>query len=221
MKWSELRSKCRRESDYIITLFITNEVSLFITWLLLKTRVTPNQVTVASLFCGVLCGLLYLSGWFITGSFFLFLSHVLDCTDGNLARAKEVFSTFGRWLDFVGDKIADIFIFLCVSLFFFKNQDSTIWIILPILDALLLMLYYYIVDVALSLGISKTKQEITSLKLKGVHVKWGLLEPVIYGFVILASFGLIKVQLVLVLILAVAGLFYQAVKNYSFHKNVK
>jgi len=219
MKWSELRLKCRRESDYIITLFLTNEVSLLITWGLLKTSVTPNQVTLGSLFCGILCGVFYLSGWFITGSFFLFLSHVLDCTDGNLARAKEIFSPYGRWLDFVCDKTADIIIFLCISLYFYCNQDSTIWIILPILDALLLMLYYYIVDIALSLGISKTKQEIISLKLKGVHVKWGLLEPVIYGFVVLAPLGLIKIQIVLVAILTAAGLFYQAFKNYVYNKS--
>ena len=92
MTWSELRNKCRRESDYIITLFVTNEVSLFITWMLVKTRVTPNQVTIASLFCGVIGGLCYLRGWFLIGSFFLFMSHVLDCTDGNLARAKEKFN---------------------------------------------------------------------------------------------------------------------------------
>jgi phosphatidylglycerophosphate synthase len=219
MKWSELRSKCRRESDYIITLFFTNEVSLLITWALLKTRVTPNQVTVASLLCGIICGVFYLSGWFITGSIFLFFSHVLDCTDGNLARAKDVFSTFGRWLDFIGDKIADVFIFLCISLYFYRNQDSNIWIFLPILGSLFLMLYYYIVDVGLSLGISKTKQEITSLTFKGVHVKWGLLEPVIYGFIILAPFGLIKVQLVLIVVLAVAGLVYQALNNYFLHKS--
>ena len=216
MTWAELRKKCKRQSDYIITLFITNEISLVLTWILARTRITPNLVTIASLFCGILCGLCYALGWFISGSFFLFLSHILDCTDGNLARAKEIFSVFGRWLDFVCDKAGVVFIFICISFYFSRNQDSTIWIFIPILDGLLLMLYYYIVDVALSLGISKTKQEISSLRFKGVDVKWGLLEPVIYGFVILAPFGLIKVQLVMILILIVVGLFYQAYKNY-FH----
>lgn len=218
MEWSELRSKCRRESDYIITLFVTNEISLFLTWVLVKTRVSPNQITVTSLFCGILCGFFYVSGWFITGSFFLFFSHVLDCTDGNLARAKDKFSIFGRWLDFVSDKMADVCILLCVSLYFFRTQSHTIWIILPILDSLLLMLYYYIVDVALSLGISKKKQKITSLQFKGVNVKWGLLEPVIYGFIILTPFGLIKLQVALLLVLVILGLVYQIIKNCSLYK---
>ncbi len=215
MTRSELRSKCRRQSDYIITLFITNEVSLFITWILLKTRVTPNQVTIASLLCGVLCGLSYWAGWFIIGSFFLFMSHTFDCTDGNLARAKEMFSALGRWLDFIGDRTADVFLFLCICLYFYNNNEASIWIYLTLLDALLLLLYYYIVDIGLSLGISKKKQELTSLSFKGVHVKWGLLEPVIYGFVILAPLGLLKLQLVLLLILITAGFIYQFYKNYK------
>jgi phosphatidylglycerophosphate synthase len=218
MTFSTLRDRCRRESDYIITLVFTNEVSLFITWLLLKTRVTPNHVTIASLACGIMCGFSYLSGWFFFGSFFLFMSHVLDCADGNLARAKEMFSPFGRWLDSIGDKTADVFIFLCVGLYFYKNNDSNIWIILALLDALLLLLYYYIVDIALSLGISDKKQKITSLMIKGVHVKWGILEPVIYGFVILAPLGLIKLQLVLLFILIISGFIYQFYKNYKLFK---
>ncbi len=218
LTWSEIRTKCKRQSDYIITLFITNEISLVFTWFLTRTKIKPNHITIASLVCGILCGLSYYSGYFKIGSFFLFFSHILDCTDGNLARAKEIFSVFGRWLDSICDKTAEVFIFICISLYFYRTQETNIWICFPILDALLLMLYYYIVDVALSLGISKTKQNITSITFKGVHVKWGLLEPVIYGFVILAPFGLIKIQVVLVLILAVFGLFYQAFKNYSLHK---
>lgn len=215
MEWTTLRKKCKRQSDYIITLFITNEVSLFITWILVKTRVTPNQVTVASLFCGILCGLFYLSGWFLAGSFFLFMSHVFDCTDGNLARAKEAFSPIGRWLDSIGDKTADVFIFLCISFYFYLNSNESIWIYLTLLDATLLILYYYIVDIALALKISPQNQNITSLSFKGVHVKWGLLEPVIYGFVILAPLGLIKLQLVLLLILIIVGFIYQFYKNFK------
>jgi phosphatidylglycerophosphate synthase len=219
MKWHELRAKCKRDSDYIITLFITNEISLALTWLLVKTPITPNQVTLASIACSLLCGLFYLSGWFITGSLFLFISHILDCTDGNLARAKGEFSVFGRWIDFVGDRIADVFIFLSISIYFIINDRSTLWALLPLLEASLFMLYYYIVDIGLSLGISKTKQEITSFSFKGVHVKWGLLEPVIYGFIILTPFGLIKLQVILLLILVISGLAYQIINKYSLYKS--
>jgi phosphatidylglycerophosphate synthase len=214
MTFSALRTRCRRESDYIVTLLFTNEISLLITWALIGTRVTPNQVTAASLACGLFCGLFFFQGWFTAGAFFLFMSHLLDCTDGNLARARQEFSDVGRWLDFVGDKVADVMLFLGTALYFFRTADATAWVLLPVVDGLFLMLYYYIVDVGLSLGVSEKKQNLTRLRFKGVHVKWGLMEPVIYGFVILAPLGLIKVQLVGLFFLVITGLAYQIVKNY-------
>jgi len=219
LNWSELKTKCKRESDYIVTLFITNELSLMLTFFLAKTKVTPNQVTLASIICGMICGLCYGLGWFLTGSFFLFLSHILDCTDGNLARAKELFSPLGRWLDFMGDRAAEIFLFLGVSLYFFRTSDSGFWIMLPVFSALFLLFYYYMVDISLALGIAKPKQNITAMKFKDVHVKWGLLEPVLYGFIVLAPLGLLKFQVVAVFFLVMAGLSYQVLKNISQYKN--
>ena len=218
MKWSELRSKCRRKSDYIITLFITNEVSLLLTWMLTKTRVTPNHVTVASMLCGLLCGFCYSLGWFLIGSVLLFLSHVLDCTDGNLSRAKDMFSSLGKWLDVVGDRSREVFVFLGVSLYFFKTDASEVWVFLSLFDGLILLLYFYIVDIGLVLGVSEAEQKLTTVKFKGVKVKWGLLEPAIYGFIVLTPCGLLKAQIVMICILGSAGIVYQAGKAYAFHK---
>ena len=212
MTWSELRAKCKRDSDYIITLFITNEVSLVLTWLLMKTPVAPNQVTLASMFCGLLCGFFYALGLFLIGSIFLFFAHILDCTDGNLARAKEIFSSSGKWLDLIGDRLCEVFIFLGVSIFFYRTSISYNWIILTLVVAVLLLLYYYIVDIGLVMGVSKSEQQLIRLKFKNVNVKWGLLEPVMYGFIVLAPLGLLKVQVVFVLFLVIIGIVYQAQK---------
>jgi phosphatidylglycerophosphate synthase len=216
MAWSELRRKCKRQSDYIITLFITNEISLFFTWILINTKITPNQVTLASIFCSALCGACYAYGHFFTGSAFLFLSHILDCTDGNLARAKLLFSPLGKWMDMVGDRLGEIILFIGVSFYFVRNSDSFYWVTLPIIDSLFLLLYYYIVDMGLAQDFSKPLQKITNLQFKDVYIKWGTLEPVIYGFVLLAPMGLIKVQLVMVLIMSLAGLIYQIFKRLNF-----
>ena len=215
MTWSDLRKVCKRESDYIITLFITNEVSLVLTWVLAKTKVTPNQVTVASIGMGLLCGLFYALGWFLLGSLFLFFSHVLDCTDGNLARAKQLFSPFGRWLDWVGDRLVEMSAFFGACFWFLWTGASGYWIILSALASLFLLYYYYVVDLGLALGTSKWKQDITNMQLRGVHLKWGIFEPVIYGFVVLAPLGLIKVQIVLVMVLACMGIIYQTHRSWS------
>ena len=217
MTWSELRAKCKRQSDYIITLFITNEVSLFITWLLSRTRITPNQVTLASIGCGILCAAFYANGIFLGGSFFLFFSHVFDCTDGNLARAKEMFSSLGKWLDMFGDRFSESILFMGIGVYFFR-MGSPAWVLITLIDGLLLLLYYYIVDLSLVLGMSKPVQNIGKLKIKDVRVKWGLMEPMIYGFIVLSSIGLIKVQLVLLFASTSAGLVYQGVKVLNCKK---
>lgn len=213
MTWSELRIKSKRQSDYIITLFITNELSLLLTWVLVKTRVTPNQVTAASILFGFGCAICFASGYFLLGSLFLFISHVLDCTDGNLARTKSLFSPVGKWFDMAGDRIAEAMIFTGIGFFFIRTGASEYWILLALGDAILLSTYYYIVDIGLTMGLAKPLQNIGGMKFKDVSVKWGLLEPVIYGFIILAPLGLIKIQIVLVFLLVIAGLTYQVFKK--------
>lgn len=219
MNFSELRNKCKRDSDYIITLFITNEISLALTWLLLKTRVTPNHVTLASMCCGILCGFFYAFGFFLTGSIFLFLAHTLDCTDGNLARAKELFSSTGRWLDLIGDRMSEVCIFLGIAIYFYRTSNYFNWILLTLFATVLHLLYYYIVDIGLALGASKTEQKITKLKFKDVQVKWGIFEPFIYGFIVLAPLGLLKIQIVLILLLTLFGLIYQSSKLFFRYKS--
>ena len=213
MTLTELREKCRRQSDYIITLFITNELSLLLTWKLANTRVTPNQVTLASILCGLGCSLCYAFSEFLAGSLLLFVSHILDCTDGNLARAKSSFSPIGKWLDMSGDRIAEAMIFTGTAFYFIRTGASDFWIVLSFVDALLLSAYYYMVDIALAQGLSKPVQNVGGLKFKDVKVKWGLLEPVIYGFVFLAPFGLIRIQLFAVFVISHLGICFQIVKR--------
>lgn len=213
MTWIELRAACKRQSDYIVTLFITNEVSLFLTWILVKTRVSPNQVTAVSILFGFGCAICYAFGYFLVGSLFLFISHVLDCTDGNLARAKSLFSPIGKWFDMVGDRIAEAMIFIGISFYFIRVQASEYWILITLASAILLSFYYYIVDIGLTMGLSKPLQNIGNIKFKGVYIKWGLLEPVTYGFILLAPLGLLKVQLTVVLLLSLFGISFQIAKR--------
>ncbi len=214
MKLLDVKIKCKREYDYIITLFITNEISLLLTWILVKTKITPNQISVLSIVCGLFSGIFYMSGHFFVGSCFLFTHHIFDCTDGNLARAKQLFSPFGRWLDFFSDRVSEMFVFIGFSYFYYKSGSDQVWIILPLLDCILLLLYYYVVDIALSLGLSEKRQQVTNIKFKGVFVKWGILEPVLYGFILLAPLGLLKLQIIFVFFLTLTGLIYQVVKKY-------
>jgi len=220
MNWMELRAACKRQSDYIVTLFITNEVSLLLTWILVKTRVSPNHVTAASILFGFGCAICFAFGYFFIGSLFLFISHVLDCTDGNLARAKSLFSPIGKWFDMVGDRIAEAMIFTGIGFYFIRTEASEYWTLLALGDAILLSTYYYMVDIGLTMGLAKPLQNIGGMKFKDVNVKWGLLEPVIYGFIILVPFGYVQMQLILICAISLGGIAYQTFKMISQKKRV-
>jgi phosphatidylglycerophosphate synthase len=76
--------------------------------LLVRTPITPNQVTLLSGFVGVLGGIALFGGaehraWLVLSGVLLFVSVVLDCCDGQLARAKQISSTTGAILDGLAD----------------------------------------------------------------------------------------------------------------------
>ncbi len=80
---------------------------------LYKTRVTPNQVTIASFLIGLGgagCFALATRGAFIVGGVLAELSSIVDCADGMLARARGTSSDFGGYLDLLLDRINEYFL---------------------------------------------------------------------------------------------------------------
>jgi phosphatidylglycerophosphate synthase len=150
------------------------------------------------------------------GSGFLFLAHILDCTDGNLARAANRFSPIGKWLDMIGDRISHSFVLVGVSVYFFNSLDSILWTYLALLDAILILNYYYAVDIAIANKLYTTKNTEHRLKLKGVPIRFGLYEPIIYGFVFLAPIGMIKLHIGLIFISVFFGLSFQFYKKLKY-----
>jgi phosphatidylglycerophosphate synthase len=70
--------------------------------------VSPNAITFASIFAGVFSGVAMVWEFphhLVVAGVALFLSAVLDCADGQLARLRGTSSIFGRMLDGVADLI--------------------------------------------------------------------------------------------------------------------
>jgi phosphatidylglycerophosphate synthase len=83
------------------------------------TRVTPNQVTLASLVVCALAGamLLWSDGyaWVLAAVVVFEISFILDCADGQLARLRGRASVLGHLLDFLTDEIKAMLLYGCVS----------------------------------------------------------------------------------------------------------
>jgi len=80
---------------------------------------TPNQVSVAAMFIGVLGGVLFGCGSYTciaAGAACYFLSNVLDCADGQIARLKKNGSRIGRIVDGFIDYVVSISVFLGIAI---------------------------------------------------------------------------------------------------------
>ena len=93
--------------------YFHNPIAARIVKILKDTWVTPDQITYASIFIGLVSAYIFSSGtiksFFLSGVL-LEMVLILDCVDGQLARAKKCASDWGRLLD----GIAGYIIYLAV-----------------------------------------------------------------------------------------------------------
>ena len=101
----------------LVEVLFNRRLSTLLTRLLVRTSLTPNQVTVLS-FLVILPGVYLLSTGeriaLIGAGILIQLSFTLDCCDGELARLRGLNSPFGAWLDGLFDRIAELA--LCLAL---------------------------------------------------------------------------------------------------------
>lgn len=93
------------------------------------TGITPNMVTVVSIFVGAAVGFMFYHNdltYNICGILLLVCANILDCVDGQLARLTGIKSAIGRILDgFAGDIwFASIYIGFALRL---SNEYGTSW----------------------------------------------------------------------------------------------
>lgn len=99
------------EDGPIVDRYVNRVLSARLTRWLVSSRVTPNQITVASLMTGLLgAWLLGNEGWLnsLWGLVLFQLSVVLDHVDGEVARLKFLTSRLGKWLDNISDHAVDL-----------------------------------------------------------------------------------------------------------------
>jgi phosphatidylglycerophosphate synthase len=98
---------------------VERRISLAITRRLASTRMTPNAMSLVSIGLGLAGAPFFLSSRPVsqlTGAL-LFLSHsILDGCDGELARLKFLESRRGGLLDFWGDNIVHVAVFMCIAI---------------------------------------------------------------------------------------------------------
>ena len=116
---ARLRLKlANRANDGFFSVFFLRKFSKLFTWLAVRLKMTPNQVTLISFAVGLLSAYEFSRGdfWSIfTGAVLLQLSIIIDCVDGELARYTRQFSQLGAWLDAITDRIKEYLVFFALA----------------------------------------------------------------------------------------------------------
>lgn len=117
----------------------------------LRTSITPNQLTVCSFLLGVAAGFVYLGGTpfcFGLAGCLVMLSTIFDCADGMLARTKSMTSRFGAFLDLFLDRIADFAVLVGMSFGYYVFVQDVRYLVFGLLTVALYFLQvclYYII----------------------------------------------------------------------------
>ena len=116
---------------------LLRKVSIYMTWFLLHLPISANGVTLLFLSTGVLAGVIFVLGtpaaW-IAGTLCLWLSIVLDFSDGEVARYHHESSWFGEYFEETVHGLVSMAMYIGISVGVWRQAPGSPW---PFLFALL------------------------------------------------------------------------------------
>ena len=143
----QLRLKmANRANDGFYSVFFLRKFSKLLTWLAVRVKATPNQVTLISFAIGLYSAFCFTKGSFsqnLLGALLLQISIIVDCVDGELARYTRKFSKLGAWLDAVTDRVKEYMVFLGLAIGAEKSGED-LWV--PALVMMLIQTFRHLSD---------------------------------------------------------------------------
>lgn len=130
---TQLLRSLGREGDSVLVRVLDRRLSQALTKRLMRTPVTPNQITLLSAAIG-LSGAFFLAQpslvLQVLGSLLFLLSTIIDGCDGEIARLTFQESEFGAKLDVIMDNVVHLFLFPSIALGLYRRWDDTLYFVL-------------------------------------------------------------------------------------------
>jgi len=136
MNFNEFQAHARKShyTNYMGTMF--SKLSIRISFLFAHTPITPNQLTAMSAILGLTGAALIQDSNYpvrILGIILWFLAYILDFSDGEIARFRNLSSEFGHWFDGITDRIKDIGLYIAIAILALGRWPSPLVVIFGML----------------------------------------------------------------------------------------
>jgi len=138
---------CAKRPIDIWTNYLYYPFSIRLVYLIRKTNITPNQLTIFSLMIALIGCFSFAIGTrsaVIVGLVLVQISYVFDCADGQLARYKQQYSPIGGWLDQVADRVKEFAVYFSLAYGYSRFHTSIgLWMWAMVALFVLFLLEYY------------------------------------------------------------------------------
>lgn len=205
----ELFEACRKPVDGVVARHLNRHISIFVSKLLVDTRLTPNLVSVFTFAIGVAAAASCAAGTYtslLAGALLFQLNSILDGVDGELARVRFEHSKLGAWIDTISDDLCNVLFYGGVAIAAWSMPGHGPMLALAgaiaVGSGLLTMVLYYAELIrrgsgdfyALGLGQSPAQESLISkaVALVSLFLKKDFF---IFAFVIAALFGVLPYAL--------------------------
>ena len=161
MNMAAVRLKmANRANDGFFSVFVLRKFSKLLTWLAVRVKATPNQITLLSFLIGLYSAYLFSQSSFIStliAAVLLQVSIIVDCVDGELARYTRQFSKLGAWLDAVTDRVKEYMVFLGLA-YGASKEGKDLWV--PAMAMMAIQTFRHLSDYNFA-GVTKVRTELT------------------------------------------------------------
>jgi 1L-myo-inositol 1-phosphate cytidylyltransferase / CDP-L-myo-inositol myo-inositolphosphotransferase len=120
-----------KDTDGFFARHFDRRISGAISRQLLKTPITPNQITVFVTLLGIVGGGLLAQpgyGVKVLGAVIFLMTSILDGCDGEVARAKKMTSRLGGWLDLWGDNVVHVAVFYGLGVGLARDTGNPVFV---------------------------------------------------------------------------------------------
>jgi len=148
---------------------VIRKISIYFTWIFVRSPTTPNQITMLSIIFGLIGSSFFLSPnpWYwVVGWFVINLHLILDQCDGEVAYYKKNITKFGYFFDQMSHPIVNTFFFLMLTIGVYNMTNNILYLILGGSLVLSLSAFYRMVG----LYEAHIKKEMFKIKTKKIDM---------------------------------------------------